>query len=901
MSVLYNMIVGPLKLIFEIIYSIAFRVVRNPGLSIVFLSLAVNILVLPMYNSADRVQQRQKEIEKKLQPEIDHINRTFKGDEKYMMLQTFYRQNHYKPTDQLKGTISLLLQIPFFIAAYQFLSNLEMLKGVSFGPIRDLSVPDSMFSIGTFNVNVLPILMTVINLVSSFIYTRGSKLKDKIQLVAMALFFLVFLYTSPSGVVFYWTLNNLFSLLKNILLLFKNPGKILTILSTVLSPLVLIVVKLYRPVETLKGRVMVIGLCLVLLLPLIISLIKPYIKKTDSHSSNKWLFIIPALLCFVLVGLLIPSSVIGSSTVEFVDPNVVKNPITYVYDSAVLSAGFFLIWFTVFYLLTSEKNRWIFECFMCFLALVFVADYMLFGKNQSTLTTTLVFELAPKQPMKLLLLNLAVVVLIGIGLFVLFKKKAELISITLVVGVLAFSIMSVMNMVNINRDFDDANFSEISEDTSEKKYISLSKKGKNVVVIMLDRAIGPYIPYLFDENPDLLKEFAGFTYYPNSVSFGTSTNFGTPGLFGGYEYTPENMNKRNSESLKDKHNEALRVMPYIFDDNGFEVTVMDPPYANYSNISDLTIYNDRPEIHKYSVLGTFNNAFTDKDNTLRRNLFMYSVYKVVPMALQDLVYDSGNYHNSVSMTTIQQIIKDNYHSTGNSSAFNDSYYELINLSRITETTDDDRNTFMMMCNNVPHEPNMLQLPQYLPAKDVDNSQYVYTEGQYVIDGIEMKMQTPQQIIHYQSNMLAYNELVKWFDYLKKENVWDNTRIILVSDHGKDLYQFDEMIADNNEDFLRAACLLMVKDFGSKEYNENETFMTNADVPGIAFAGLISNPKNPFTGNIVKIEDKSHGVNVFFSHDFNVNTNNGNTFHPGPWYRISGNIYDRANWEYLGEH
>lgn len=901
MSVLYNMIVGPLKLIFEIIYSIAFRVVRNPGLSIVFLSLAVNILVLPMYNSADRVQQRQKEIEKKLQPEIDHINRTFKGDEKYMMLQTFYRQNHYKPTDQLKGTISLLLQIPFFIAAYEFLSNLEMLKGVSFGPIRDLSVPDSMFTIGTFNVNVLPILMTVINLVSSFIYTRGSKLKDKIQLVAMALFFLVFLYTSPSGVVFYWTLNNLFSLLKNILLLFKNPGKILTILSTVLSPLVLIVVKQYRPVETLKGRVMVIGLCLVLLLPLIVSLLKPYIKKTDSHPSNKWLFIIPALLCFVLVGLLIPSSVIGSSTVEFVDPNVVKNPVTYVYDSAVLSAGFFLIWFTVFYLLTSEKNRWIFEYFMCFLALVFVADYMLFGKNQSTLTTTLVFELAPKQPMKLLLLNLAVVVLIGIVLFILYKKKTELIRIILVVGVLAFSIMSVMNIVNINRDFGDANFSEISEDTSEKKYISLSKKGKNVVVIMLDRAIGPYIPYLFDENPGLMKEFAGFTYYPNSVSFGTSTNFGTPGLFGGYEYTPENMNKRSSESLKDKHNEALRVMPYIFDDNGFEVTVMDPPYANYSNISDLTIYNDRPRIHKYSVLGTFNNAFTDKDKTLRRNLFMYSVYKVVPMALQDLIYDSGNYHNSVSMTTIQQIIKDNYHSTGNSSAFNDSYYELINLSKITEATDDDRNTFMMMCNNVPHEPNMLQLPQYLPAKEVDNSQFVYTAGQYVHDGIEMKMQTPQQIIHYQSNMLAYNELVKWFDYLKKENVWDNTRIILVSDHGKDLYQFDEMIADNNEDFLRAACLLMVKDFGSTKYSEDEAFMTNADVPSIAFDGLISNPKNPFTGNVVRAEDKSQGVDVFFSHDFNVNTNNGNTFHPGPWYRISGNIYDRANWEYLGEH
>ena len=38
------------------------------------------------------------------------------------------------------------------------------------------------------------------------------------QLYTMALFFLVFLYTSPAGLVFYWTLNNLFSLRQDDLL-----------------------------------------------------------------------------------------------------------------------------------------------------------------------------------------------------------------------------------------------------------------------------------------------------------------------------------------------------------------------------------------------------------------------------------------------------------------------------------------------------------------------------------------------------------------------------------------------------------------------------------------------------------------------------------------------------------
>lgn len=60
--------------------------------------------------------------------------------------------------------------------------------------------------------------MTVINIVSGMIYTRGMPLKSKIQLYGMALVFLVLLYGSPSGLVFYWTLNNVFSLIKNIVM-----------------------------------------------------------------------------------------------------------------------------------------------------------------------------------------------------------------------------------------------------------------------------------------------------------------------------------------------------------------------------------------------------------------------------------------------------------------------------------------------------------------------------------------------------------------------------------------------------------------------------------------------------------------------------------------------------------
>ena len=105
-----------------------------------------------------------------------------------MMLQTYYRQNNYKPTYVLRGAISLFLEIPFFIAAYRFLSELPLLNGVTFGPIADLSKPDGLLVLGNFTINVLPILMTAINLVSCVIFTKGSSMKQKIQLYGMALF-----------------------------------------------------------------------------------------------------------------------------------------------------------------------------------------------------------------------------------------------------------------------------------------------------------------------------------------------------------------------------------------------------------------------------------------------------------------------------------------------------------------------------------------------------------------------------------------------------------------------------------------------------------------------------------------------------------------------------------------
>ena len=154
LSTLYQLIFMPLQIIFEVIYYLVFKLIGNPGISIIALSFIVNLLVLPLYNRADTMQEAERDIELKLSKGVEHIKKTFKGDEQLMMLQTYYRQNNYSPLDSIKGSISLFLEIPFFVAAYQFLSHLDLLKSASLGPIKDLGAPDGMLTIEGKSINV---------------------------------------------------------------------------------------------------------------------------------------------------------------------------------------------------------------------------------------------------------------------------------------------------------------------------------------------------------------------------------------------------------------------------------------------------------------------------------------------------------------------------------------------------------------------------------------------------------------------------------------------------------------------------------------------------------------------------------------------------------------------------
>ncbi len=309
LSALYTLVISPLELLFENIFTIANKIIGNEGISIIFLSLAVNFLVLPLYKRADELQAEERDIQASMASRIKQIKSTFKGDERFFMLQEYYRIKHYKPIYALKSSVSLLLQVPFFIAAYNLLSGMQSLQGMSFGFISDLGKEDATFMIGSFPVNILPILMTLINVVSGIIYTKGHPVKEKIQVYGLAAVFLVLLYNSPSGLVFYWLLNNVFSLVKNIFYKLKDPKKALGIVLTICGAVILVLTLIRNDLDA-RQKVLLAMCCVMLTLPLVSGLIKSKMTvKEKPAKKDKKVFLLGAVFMATLTGLLIPSSV----------------------------------------------------------------------------------------------------------------------------------------------------------------------------------------------------------------------------------------------------------------------------------------------------------------------------------------------------------------------------------------------------------------------------------------------------------------------------------------------------------------------------------------------------------------------------------------------------------------
>ena len=121
----------------------------------------------------------------------------------------------------------MLLQFPILIAMYGLLNKHFELRGAMFIPgwIPDLSVPETIATLG-FNlpllgneIHLLPILYTV-SMIFSMKYTQSSQNQSNGQgkgmmwffTYGMPILFFFILYSAPSGLLLYWSVQNTLSM-----------------------------------------------------------------------------------------------------------------------------------------------------------------------------------------------------------------------------------------------------------------------------------------------------------------------------------------------------------------------------------------------------------------------------------------------------------------------------------------------------------------------------------------------------------------------------------------------------------------------------------------------------------------------------------------------------------------
>ncbi len=894
-SVLYNIIILPVQYLIQLIFSTVWLMTYNAGVSIIAVSAAVNLLCLPLYKRADAMQEEERIRQEKMKPWIDHIGKYFSGDERFMMRQVYYREQKYSPLSPMKGMVSLLLQIPFLIAAYRFLSTLPILNGESFWIFSDLSQPDGLLRIGSLSINVLPVLMTVFNLLSSVIYTKGLSFRERLQPYVIAIAFLIFLYPCPSGLVFYWTLNNLFSLLKNVFLkVVKNPEKVLSIISALCGAAILIwslssgallkTVGANRKEADAGHIVLIIAVVLITLIPLAKLLFGKKIKQPDLPDMGKGLWVISGILSAAVFGGIIPLSLVASSAVEFVDYGTGTMPLDTVLVQFCIALGIFVFWWGVVYLTADEKGKKYVTIAAAAIPPVIAVDFMIFGKTFGTLSTDLLYsEMIHYSPARQLLNIAGIVILAAVVVYLCCKHKRILFLSYVALSLAAFSLCasSVMKVKNdlAKAGLDRSLTASASSETVELKGFRLSRTGKNVVVIMLDRAIGSFVPDIMEERPELKEGFKDFTWYKQTISFGAHTNFGSPELFGGYEYTPQSMNERSDERLADKHNESLKVLPELFSENGYHITVCDLPYAGYSEVPSEEIFKDINDtdcifINDGQCISSLSeeekSEITASGGGRNWRFFMYEVMKSLPISLNKFVYSKGKYMSVTNIPT----------------DYINNYAAMKSLPALTEISDDEKGCVLLMNNEMTHEVVTLQLPDYTYRSHASNDEYA---GGY------------HGLSSWHTEVRAFMCLNDWFDLLKKEGVWDNTRIILASDHG---FGEGAMVLDDGYDAQAFMALLLVKDFDSDntEMTEDDEFITIADVPRMAAEGAVNAAVNPYTKKPLEADEAQKAdPKITGSENYVITENNGDVFDTGSdsWYSVHGDIYDKDSWEILG--
>ena len=193
-------------------------VVHNYGVTIIVFSFIIKLLTYWPTAIQLKSSQRMQEI----QPILKQLREQYKSDPQRLNAETMALYKKYK-ISPFGGCLPLVLQIPIFWGMFNALRNAIELKGAPFlFWITDLSQPDVLFElpftiplVNIGSVNMLPIIMGVTWVLQNKFTMpgKGGVKSEQQKLMAwLPVVFTLLFYNWPSGLVLYWTTNQLFTM-----------------------------------------------------------------------------------------------------------------------------------------------------------------------------------------------------------------------------------------------------------------------------------------------------------------------------------------------------------------------------------------------------------------------------------------------------------------------------------------------------------------------------------------------------------------------------------------------------------------------------------------------------------------------------------------------------------------
>ncbi|MGC6456595.1 MAG: membrane protein insertase YidC [Coraliomargaritaceae bacterium] len=198
------------KLLLTFMYGIH-GLVPSWGMSIILMTICIKLLFWPLTAQASRSQKRMA----KIQEPMSELKEKYKDNPQKMQQETIklFREHRINP---VAGCLPILIQMPIFLGLFYMLRTASELRYEPFLWVKDLSLPDTVFELAGFPVNILPLIMGITMFLQMHMMPV-SPTADPVQqkiFKFMPLIFLVFLYNFSSGLVLYWTVQNLLTIIQ---------------------------------------------------------------------------------------------------------------------------------------------------------------------------------------------------------------------------------------------------------------------------------------------------------------------------------------------------------------------------------------------------------------------------------------------------------------------------------------------------------------------------------------------------------------------------------------------------------------------------------------------------------------------------------------------------------------